>query len=111
MSKFKQSGDILDLTAPSGGVVAGSFYKIGAIIVFANATAAEGDLFGASIKHAFDDVPAQTTQAWTEGAVVYWDDTAKLFTTTATANTKCGIATAAKASAEALGSVRLIPAI
>lgn len=33
-----------------------------------------------------------TGQAWAVGAAIYWDDSAKKFTTTATDNTKCGIA-------------------
>lgn len=33
-----------------------------------------------------------TGEAWAVGAAIYWDDTAKKFTTTATDNTLCGYA-------------------
>lgn len=33
-----------------------------------------------------------TGEAWTVGQAIYWDNTAKKFTTTASGNTKCGYA-------------------
>lgn len=52
---------------------------------------------------------AETGVAWTAGDALYWDDTNKQFTKTSSGNTKCAIAYEDKASAAALGSVRLIP--
>lgn len=51
------------------------------------------------------DADKATGEAWTMGAKLYWDDTAKKFTTTATANTLCGYAAAPAASADTTGSV------
>ncbi|AJP72271.1 DUF2190 family protein [Sphingomonas hengshuiensis] len=108
MATFFQDGDALDFTAPSGGVVAGLFYKIGVTLVFASVSAAAGALFAGYVEGVYEDAAAATSQAWTEGAVLYWDDTNKKFTTTASGNTKAGIAAAAKASAAAVGRVKLV---
>ena len=51
------------------------------------------------------DAPKATGEAWTMGQKLYWDNTAKKFTTTATSNTLCGYAAAPAASADTTGSV------
>lgn len=53
----------------------------------------------------------QTGQAWTQGAVLYWDDTGKQVTTTATGNYPIGKANVAAASGDALGEVILMPGL
>jgi predicted RecA/RadA family phage recombinase len=53
------------------------------------------------------EVAKVSAQAWTVGAPIYWDDTAKLFTTTSTSNTLAGVAVAAAANPSATGRVRL----
>ncbi|MDP3405052.1 MAG: DUF2190 family protein [Brevundimonas sp.] len=108
MRTHVQPGDSLDFVAPSGGVVAGMAYKIGLLIHVAATTALEGASYSGDIVGVFD-VPAATSQAWTQGVKVYWDDTAKTFTTTASGNTACGHAAYAKDSAAAIGKVRLQP--
>lgn len=100
----------LPLIAPSGGVVSGRGVKIGSIIAIASKTAAEGETFNGDTEGCFTHAAA-TPQAWTQGALLYWDDTAKAFTTTSTSNTKAGVAIEAKGSADAVGSVKLIPSI
>lgn len=103
---FKQPGDALDLTAPSGGVVSGGAYLIGALLVVALVSAAAGEQFAASAVGVWE-LPKVSAQAWTECAKVYWDDTAKNVTTTATSNTLIGVAAAAAANPSATGLVRL----
>lgn len=110
MKNFVQSGEVLDLTAPSGGVTSGLAVKIGSVIAIAAVTAAASEEFAAAVTGVFD-VAAATSQAWTQGALVYWDDTAKVFTTTASTNQKAGVAVAIKDSAAATGRVRLIPTV
>lgn len=110
MKNYLQHGDTLDLVAPSGGVVSGRAVKIGAIIAVAAITAAEGATFAGKTTGCFSHAAA-TSQAWTQGALVYWDDTNKVFTTTSSGNTKAGVAIAAKDSAAAVGQVKLIPTI
>lgn len=48
-----------------------------------------------------------SAQAWTVGAAIYWDDTNKVCTTTATSNTLIGKALAAAANPSSTGIVRL----
>jgi len=91
MRNFKQPGDVLDLTAPSGGVVGGTGYLIGALFVVAAADADEGDQFEGQRSGVFE-LPKATGQTWSEGARIYWDDSAKKCTTTVTSNTLIGAA-------------------
>lgn len=105
---FIQPGGTLDLTAPSGGVVTGLTYKIGTLIVVALVTKDQTLKFAAATEGVFE-VPKAASQAWTEGAAVYWDDTNKVYTTTSSGNTKAGVAVVAVGSGagEVLGIVRL----
>ena len=48
-----------------------------------------------------------TAQAWSIGAKIYWDNTAKEFTTTSTSNTLAGWAYAAAVNPSTVGQVRL----
>jgi predicted RecA/RadA family phage recombinase len=50
-------------------------------------------------------------QAWTVGAKLYWDDTNKVFTTTASGNTLVGAAAVAAANPTDTGTVVLDGAI
>jgi len=110
MRNFIKRGIGLDLVAPAGGVTAGTGVKIGAIIAIPSTDAAEGETFNGDTEGCFEHAAA-TGQAWAVGAVVYWDDTNKVFTTTSTSNTKAGVAIEAKLSAAAVGSVKLIAVI
>jgi predicted RecA/RadA family phage recombinase len=110
MNNFIQKGITLDLIAPAGGVASGKTVKIGAIIAVPGTTKPEGQPFAGTVEGVFD-VDAKTAQAWDAGATVYWDDAAKVYTTTANANTKAGYAVAAKEAAAATGRVKLIPSV
>ena len=106
MSAFISDGNVVDFTAPTGGVVAGTGVKIGDILVIALITAAVGVRFAGQrqgvIKHA-----KVSAQAWTEGQQVNWDNTAKLFTTVTTGNFLAGVAAAVAANPSATGEVVL----
>lgn len=54
-------------------------------------------------------LPKTSAQAWAQGALVYWDDTAKVATTSAAAgaNKLIGVATSAAANPSPTGTVRL----
>lgn len=108
MKNYVQDGDTLELTAPAGGVVSGHPVKIGAMVVVPQVSAAEGQRFNGKTSGVFR-VIKKTSQSWAEGVVICWDDTAKLFTTTATDNTKCGFVAIAAASADAQGTIKLVP--
>lgn len=64
---YVQDGDALQLTAPSGGVVSGGIYAIGALVVVAIADAAEGEIFAGKTNGVWN-VPA--TAGLTAGAAV-----------------------------------------
>jgi predicted RecA/RadA family phage recombinase len=105
MKTYAQKGETLTLTAPYD-VASGAAFKVGSIIAIATSAA----LSGATVEGLTEgvvDVAKVSAQAWTVGAAVYWDDTAKLMTTTSTSNTLAGVATAVAANPSATGRVRL----
>lgn len=108
MTNFVQEGKALTLTAPSGGVVAGGVYKIGQLIVVAAADAAQTEPFVGVTEGVFD-VTKVGSQAWTEGALVYWDNGNTRFTTTASGSLLAGVAVAdvGSGAGETTGRVRL----
>lgn len=97
-----QPGNVLDLIAPSGGVVSGSFYKIGSLFGVATYTTVEGAVFPLARTGVWA-VPKATGTAWAEGDALYWDDAAKKFTKTAGGNTLVGAAVKVAASGDAEG--------
>jgi predicted RecA/RadA family phage recombinase len=111
-SKSNDEGVIV-LTAPTGGVTFGDVKKIQGLVVMALntlAAAATGTfLFRGLIRNA----TKVGSQAWTAGAVVYWDAGNSRFTTSATGNTKAGVAAADAGSGAGvvLGDVFLTGAI
>lgn len=106
MENYVAPGEVLELTAPTGGVVSGTAYKIGSLVVVATVTAAQTVKFSAIVKGVVSHAKV-SAQAWTEGVKLYWDDTAKNFTTTAGGNTLVGVAAAAAANPSATGWIRL----
>lgn len=106
MQNFVKPGEVVTRTAPGGGVVSGTAYLIGSLLVVATVSAAENELFeGLAI--GVVTLPKATSQSWTEGAKLYWDDSAKKVTTTSGGNTLIGCADAAAGSADTTGDVRL----
>ena len=107
MSKnYLQPADVVEFTAPSGGVVSGTPYLIGTVLVVALVSAAQTEKFSGARTGKWT-LPKATGQAWTEGASLYWDNTNKNFTTTATSNYFAGNAGAAAASGDTTGEVIL----
>lgn len=64
---YVQDGKVLKLVAPTGGVVSGGIYAIGALVVVAIATAAKDETFAAATNGVWT-VPA--TAGLTAGAAV-----------------------------------------
>ncbi len=106
MNNFKQPGDVLDLTAPEDGVVAGGGYLIGSIFCVAAADADEDEEFQGQVTGVFE-LPKTSAQEWAEGDVIYWDATPGEATTVATGNVAIGVAVAAAANPTPTGLVRL----
>jgi predicted RecA/RadA family phage recombinase len=107
-TSFIQPGEVLTFTAPTGGVTKGVPVLIGAICVIPMDTVAQTLPFQAFVT-GVHSVPKADSQAWAEGAVVYLDNTAHVFTTVTTANTRAGVAVEAVAGTAGLvtGKVRL----
>jgi predicted RecA/RadA family phage recombinase len=106
LENYSQPGEVVTLTAPTGGVVSGTAYLIGSLIVVALITVAETLSFTGQVAGVVTHAKV-SAQAWTEGAKVYWDDTAKNFTTTSSGNTLAGVAAAVAANPSATGKIRL----
>lgn len=100
-----QTGDTLSLPAPydrnSGqGALIGNFFGVAQFTV-ANGAAGEWAMRGVF------DLDKAGSQAWTVGALIYWDNTAKNCTTTSSGNKLIGAAALAAGSADVVGRVRL----
>jgi predicted RecA/RadA family phage recombinase len=108
VKNYLQPGKVMSFTAPTGGVVSGQPYQIGQILVIAAATVAQTLAFEGATTGVFS-VTKVGSQAWAEGAIVYWDDSARKFTTVAAGNLQVGCAAEAVGSgaAETTGKVRL----
>jgi predicted RecA/RadA family phage recombinase len=89
-------------------LTSGQGAKVGQIFGVANADAANGAEVRLLTQGVFD-LTKVGSQAWTVGALVYWDDTNKRCTTVATGNLLIGNAIAAVGSGagETIGRVRL----
>lgn len=105
---YIQPGDVVTLTAPTGGVTKDVPVQIGQLLVVPTATVAEGELFEGHTRGVFS-VTKAGSQAWAEGAIVYWDAAAGNFTTVATGNFQAGVAVEVVGSGagETTGKVRL----
>lgn len=108
MKNYVAPGEVLTFTAPVGGVVSGTAYKIGDIVVIATVTA-DAAAFFAGLVVGIISYTKPGSQAWAEGVKVYWDDSAKKFTTTSSSNTLVGVAAEAvgAGAGETTGKIRL----
>lgn len=105
MKNFIQRGEVVTLAAPYD-VASGAGLLVGSVF----GVATSGALSGATVEVALCGVyelAKTSAQAWTVGAKIYWDDTAKVCTTVNTSNTLIGVAVAAAANPSATGLVRL----
>jgi predicted RecA/RadA family phage recombinase len=105
MRNFVQPGKVITAVAPTGGVVSGGFVKIGAIFGIATTTAAEGTPFELQTGEVHE-LPKTSAEAWAFGDVIY-ATSANIMTTTASGNTKVGVAVAVAANPSGSGLVRL----
>ncbi len=105
MKNFVQSGNVVTLPAPTGGVLSGGGMLVGSLFGVAAYDAAQGAEVECALTGIFD-LP-KATGAITVGAKVYWDNTAKNVTTTASGNSLIGVAAAAAASGDTTVRVRL----
>jgi predicted RecA/RadA family phage recombinase len=105
MKNYVQLGDTLTMPSPAD-VTSGAVVIVGALIGIASGDALSGADLDLVTRGVFT-VPKVNAQAIGLGAVVYYDSTTKLATTTASGNTRLGIATAAAANPSASVNVKL----
>lgn len=91
MDTFISPGDSIRFTAPASGVVTGTPIQIGQVVVVPAVTAATTVQFDGMVRGVFK-VPKVGSQAWTEGAIVYWDSGNSRFTTVGPGNLRAGFA-------------------
>ena len=107
MKTYIQPGHAVTLAAPYA-VLSGDGLLVGSLFGIATHDAASGAEVETQLTGVVDMAKA-ASQAWTVGAKVYWDNTAKVATTTATNNTLIGVALLAvgNTAGETIGRVRL----
>ena len=106
MRNFIQEGETLTVAAPYS-VTSGQGVQVGAALF---GVAAFDAASGAAVEVATNgvfDLTALGTDTAAVGAVLYWDNTNRRLTTTATGNIYVGYATAAKANGDTTARVRL----
>ncbi|WP_316191617.1 MULTISPECIES: DUF2190 family protein [unclassified Bradyrhizobium] len=107
MRSMLSKGRNLTVPAITTAVVGGQAVKYGSLFGIIEADTAVGDDAVLVRNGVFSDQPKDTAAAWTFGDVIYWDDTAKKFTKTATNNLRVGYAVAAALQADTMGTVVL----
>lgn len=104
-TNYISDGCALMLAAPYA-VASGGGALIGSLFGVAETNLDSGET-GAFILEGVFLLNKTSAQAWTVGAKIYWDNTNKECTTTATDNTLIGAATKAAANPSSTGYVRL----
>ena len=107
MRNYVQPGHTITLAAPYA-VASGDGLLVGAIFGVATGAAANAEAVEAVLIGVFD-LKKVASQAWAVGDKIYWDNTAKEATKTATSNTLIGVAIEAvgNGASETVGRVRL----
>ncbi len=97
MKCFVEDGEIVEVTAPYD-VASGAGFLVGVLFAVAVASALSGALLNGRRRGVFD-LPKAPSQAWTAWTTkIYWDNTAKVLTSTVGSNTLVGVAAAAVGS-------------
>ncbi|WP_105403408.1 DUF2190 family protein [Neorhizobium sp. T7_12] len=105
MKNYIQPGSTVTVAAPAN-VLSGAGVLVGTLFGVACGDA----LYAADVEIKTDGVfelNKLSAQAWTVGAAIYWDNTAKECTTVTTSNTLIGKALAVAANPSSTGIVRL----
>ncbi len=105
MKNFVQPGETITLIAPAA-TPAGQGVLVGFLFGVAVTTVASGQPVECDTRGVFN-LAKTTGEAWTQGAVLYWNDTTKAITTTVGTNRIVGRAAAAAASGDTTGLVYL----
>jgi predicted RecA/RadA family phage recombinase len=100
MRNYVQPGDSLALAVPyAGGVTSGQGVLVGALFGVAAVDGAQNAVIECQTKGVFD-IAKEPALAITAGARLFWDNTNRRLTTTATGNFQVGLATLAALAAD-----------
>lgn len=100
MRNYVQPGDSLALAVPyAGGVTSGQGVLVGALFGVAAVDGVQNAVIECQTKGVFD-IAKEPALAITAGARVFWDNTNRRLTTTATGNFQVGMATVAALAAD-----------
>ncbi len=105
-SNFLQPGCVLELTAPTGGVVSGTPILIGSYFVIPLVTAAATVRFNGQLDGVWT-LPKTTSEVWAEGESVYWDAANSKLSTDPSLGLPVGAVHIAALSADTSAAVRL----
>lgn len=92
MKTFIQNGDVITVTAPTGGLTSGDGVIVGALFGIATFTAAEGEAAEIATRGIYE-LPKEPTAVIAAGAQVAWDATANQINLPGTGLYPVGIAT------------------
>lgn len=109
MRNFVQHGNTLFFVAPYP-VASGGLFQVGAIVAVAVNAAAQGGEVEGMLRGVFV-LPKVPGQAWAVGDRVFWSNTARVLTMTATDNQLVGAVVEAATSSATTGTVFLDGAI
>ena len=107
MLNYLQPGNIVEVTAPAGGVVSGAPVVINQMIGIAATTEDAAASVNIQITGVFT-VTKKSAEAWAEGSPIYWDAANEYFTITE-GGLFAGLATAVAANPSSTGSLLLVP--
>lgn len=107
-TKYVQPGDIIKLTAPSGGVTAGTPVKIGRFFGVPAQSALVGEKFSLGIEGVYT-IPKVSTEIWVEGTVAYYNTGSALATSTSTTAMLIGLCVEPAASGSTTAKIKLTP--
>jgi predicted RecA/RadA family phage recombinase len=102
---FVQEGDQIPYTLVAEAV-SGDTILIGKRVGIALKSGAIGDVIQLAVEGVFE-VAKTTGQAWTVGALVYFDNTTKKYTTTVGSNELAGFITLPAISGDTIGYVKI----
>ncbi|XYJ11808.1 DUF2190 family protein [Telluria sp. B2] len=105
MQNFIQKGGTLSL-AVAAAISAGQAMLVGKIFGVAVSNVAAGES-GEFQTYGVFELPALSTDTAAQGAILYWDSTNKRLTTTATGNTRVGVAVEAKTAGAATVQIKI----
>ena len=105
MKNFIQPGEEVTLVAPYT-VTSGSGLLVGSVFGVASNDATIGSNVETRLEGVFL-LAKLSTEVWTQGVLIYWDNTNKWCTIVSTSNKLIGVSTAAASNPSTTGYVRL----